>query len=87
MLRHRWSGALFSFGTGLLLIFCNAACTATPPPASSIAAANPSARVPAVRYRSVTPAIPKWAPAEPEPWQDLNVSTARSPANSKGQEQ
>jgi hypothetical protein len=45
MLRHRWSARAFRLGTALALAFGNAACTAAPPPASSVAAADPGARV------------------------------------------
>src|SRR5262249_4748600 len=62
-----------------------AACTATPPPASSIAAADPAARVPATRYRSVETSE-RFQPAEPRPWQDLNRDIASPPPNPKGQE-
>lgn len=85
MLRHRWCGALFRLGMGLGLLLENAACTAMPPPASSVAAADPAVRVPATRYRSVAPAVPL-APVEPEPWQDLNRH-APPAASPKGGEQ
>ena len=75
MLTHRWCGALFRLGMGLGLVFGNAACTATPPPASSVAAADPAVQVPAMRYRAVTPAV-ALTPAEPQPWEDLNRNVA-----------
>jgi hypothetical protein len=62
-----------------------AACTAMPPPASSIAAADPAARVPATRYRSVATSE-RFQPTEPRPWQDLNRDVASPPPNLKGQE-
>jgi len=86
MLRHRWSWALFRLGMGLGLVLGAAGCTAAPPPASSVAAADPAARVPAMRYRSVTPTSVMLAPAEPEPWQDINRNVAPPPAQPKRQE-
>src|SRR5260370_16919694 len=37
MARHLWCRSLFRLGMGLGLVLGNAACTATPPPASSVA--------------------------------------------------
>jgi len=68
---------------GLGLLLGNAACTATPPPASSVAAADPTVRVPAIRYRSATLPAGTLEPAEPQPWQDLNRNVAPPP---KGRE-
>ena len=86
MLRHGRSGALFRLGMGFPALLGSAGCTATPPPASSIAAADPSAPVPATRYRSVTPVAVTMAPAEPKPWQDLNRNVAPRAAESQGPE-
>jgi hypothetical protein len=85
MFTHRWRVALFRLGMGLGLVLGNAACTAMPPPASSVAAADPAVRVPATRYSSVTPAVGTLAPVEPEPWQDLNQNVAPA-APPKGRE-
>src|ERR1700730_10128063 len=85
MLRHRWSASGFRFGMALGLAFGIAACTATPPPASSIAASDPGVRVPTTRYRSVTTASERFRPAEPQPWQDLNRNVAPPPPNPSGQ--
>jgi hypothetical protein len=85
MLRHRWCGTLSRLGMGLALVLGSAACTAPPPPASSVAAADPAVRVPAIRYRSVTLAAGKLGPTEPQPWQDLNRNVAPPPAP-KGRE-
>jgi hypothetical protein len=85
MLTHRWCEALFQLGIGLALVLANAACTATLPPASSVAAADSAVRVPATRYRSATPAV-TLAPAEPQPWQDINRNVAPSPAQQRGRE-
>jgi len=86
MLAHHWCVALFQLGMGFALGLGSAACTATPPPASSVAAADPTAHVPAIRYRSVTPGAGKLEPVEPQPWQDLNRNVAPSVATPKGQE-
>jgi hypothetical protein len=87
MLRHWWSARAFRFGTALALALGNAACTATPPPpASSVAAADQGARVPAARYRSVMAVAGALRPAEPQPWQDLNRNVAPSAAKPKEQE-
>jgi len=83
MLAHRWCGALFQFGTGLVL--GNVSCTVIPPPAASVAAADPAARVAPTRYRAVTPAAGTFTPAEPEPWQDRNLSNVpESPPKGRG---
>jgi hypothetical protein len=84
MLRHRWCGALFRHGMGLAVMLGSAACTATPP-ASSVAVADPAARVPAIRYRSVAPAD-KLEPVEPQPWQHLNQNVAPPAAPLRGRE-
>ena len=86
MLKHRWCGALFRLGMGLGLLLGNAACTATPPPASSVAAADPTVRVPAIRYHPVTLSAGALEPAEPQPWQDLNRNAAPPVAPPKGRE-
>lgn len=85
MLRHRWCGALFRLGIGGGLALGTAACTAAPPPASSVAAADPGAHVPATRYRSVTSAV-TLVPAEPQPWEDINRNAAPPAASPKGRE-
>jgi hypothetical protein len=86
MLRHRWCGALFRLGMGLGLLLCAARCTATPPSASSVAAADPAARVPAIQYGSVTRAG-TLSPVEPKPWPGSTRSVAPLPAQPKGLEQ
>ena len=48
-------------------------------------AADPGARVPATRYRSVM-TTETLRPVEPQPWQDLNRNVAPPPPNPKGQE-
>jgi len=85
MLRQAWSAALFRLGMGFVLALANVACTATPPPASSVGAADPAARVPAQRYRSGTPTRAP-ALAEPQPWQDLNRNVGPPAAPLRGHE-
>jgi hypothetical protein len=86
MLRHRWSAPAFRLGMALAPALGTAAYTATPPPASAIAAADPAAPVPATRYRSAETSE-RFQPAEPRPWQDLNRDVASPPPpNPKGQE-
>jgi hypothetical protein len=85
MLRHRWSWALFRLGMGFGLVLAAAGCATAPPPASSVAAADPAVQVPPIQYRSVTLTSVMLAPAEPEPWQDVNRNVA-PPARPRGQE-
>jgi hypothetical protein len=85
MLRHRRSVALIPQGVALGLLFGCAACTALPPPSSSVAAANPHARVPATLYRSTIPATTEWQPVEPQPWPGLNRNVAPSPPDAGSQ--
>jgi len=82
---HRWLAPAFRLGTMVVVAFGNAACTATPPPSSLVAAADPGARVPATRYRSVM-TTETLRPVEPQPWQDLNRKVTPPPPNPKGQE-
>ena len=86
MLGHRWLAPTFRLGAVVALAFGNAACTAAPPPASSVVAADPGSRVPATRYRSVMTATETLRPVEPQPWQDLNRKVAPSSPNAKGQQ-
>jgi hypothetical protein len=85
MLRHRWSAPAFRLGMALAPALGTVACTAMPPPASSIAAADPAARVPATRYRPIETSD-RFQPGEPRPWQDLNRDVAPPPPNPKGQQ-
>jgi hypothetical protein len=85
MLGHRWPAAAFRLGTVVALVFGTAACTAAPPPSSLVSAADPGARVPATRYRSVMTATETLRPVEPQPWQELNRKVA-PPPNAKGPE-
>src|SRR5215475_10504214 len=84
MLRHRWSASAFRLGMALTPALGMAACTATPPPASSVAAADPGVRVPATRYRPVK-ASDRFQPAEPRPWQGPNRDVASPPPDPRGQ--
>lgn len=86
MLGRLGSARAFRLGMVLCLALGGAACTTTPPLASVVASADPAARVPAVRYHSVTAGAQTFAPVEPRPWQDLNRKAA-PPPNTKGQEQ
>jgi len=70
---------------GLAPAFGNAACTATPPPASSTAAADADAWVATTRYRAIATSAETFRPAEPLRWQDLNRNVA-PPSSNTGRE-
>jgi hypothetical protein len=50
------------------------ACSVAPVPVHLARPADPSARVPAVAYQSVTAGVVSMRPAEPKNWRELNRS-------------
>jgi hypothetical protein len=65
----------------VLIPVAAAGCAVAPPPDGLIAAADPAARVPAIRYQNVAGATTSYRPVGPRAWEDINGEiTLKTPA-------